>query len=90
MTENTNFHIFSNSCVMPVSKLYKVENVSKFSFSILLCNRLTSLLNDIFIELKNIVITILSNMQFKYANYMSKSQAVNMCALVYLFSDECW
>lgn len=88
MTENTNFHIFSNSCVVPVSKLFKVENVPKFSFSILLCNRLTSLLNDIFIELKNII-TILSNMQFKYANYVSKSQAVNMCALVYLFSDEC-
>jgi len=29
-------------------------------------------------------------MQFKYDNYVSKSQAVNMCALVYLSSDECW
>jgi putative effector of murein hydrolase len=74
---------------MPISKLFKVGNVSKFSVSILLCNMLTSLLNDIFIELKNII-TILSNMQFKYANYMSKSQAVNMFALVYLFWDACW
>jgi hypothetical protein len=40
--------------------------------------------------LKNIIITILSNMSCKYANYMSKSEAIYMCALLCLFSDKCW
>jgi len=32
MTENTSFHVFSNSFVMPVSKLFKVEQYLNFHF----------------------------------------------------------